>query len=297
MINNNFNNQNQMNNNFLKLNPENQFFNNMNNQILMNNVQNQMMGNNILMNNMQMINQYFPNNQNQNRLIFFKRNDIKESIDNFMPSLMGPFIPIKYDDEIFGKKFIENNKNNYKILINGIESDLFEKNQTNYLKQLSFISIEIREIHPITDMSEMFRKDIDISLRKISDSLYLFLSEWDTSNVTNMSHMFEDCKNLPFLFISNLNTSNVKDMSYMFYGCNHLSYLDISKWNTSNVINMSYMFSSCLSLPDISNLNTSNVTDMSFMFKGCKSKILPDISKWNTSNVTDMCGMFKGCIN
>ena len=48
--------------------------------------------------------------------------------------------------------------------------------------------------------------------------------------------------------ISKWNTSNVTNMSYMFNWCTSLSSLpDISKWNTSNVTNINGMFSGCKS--------------------------------------------------
>ena len=48
--------------------------------------------------------------------------------------------------------------------------------------------------------------------------------------------------------ISKWNTTNVTDMSYMFEGCSSLTSLpDISKWNTTNVSNMSCMFNGCKS--------------------------------------------------
>lgn len=43
------------------------------------------------------------------------------------------------------------------------------------------------------------------------------ISEWDTSNVIDMTHMFDCNKNFNHKIL-NGNTSNVKYMSYMFYG-------------------------------------------------------------------------------
>ena len=45
----------------------------------------------------------------------------------------------------------------------------------------------------------------------------------DTSNVTNMSGMFNGCSSLESLDLSNFDTSNVTNMSYMFHGCNNLT--------------------------------------------------------------------------
>ena len=70
--------------------------------------------------------------------------------------------------------------------------------------------------------------------------------------------------------ISNWDISNVKDISKIFDECKSLISLpDISKWNTSNIVNMSYMFHNCWSLkniPGIEKWDISNVSDMSLMF-------------------------------
>lgn len=66
-------------------------------------------------------------------------------------------------------------------------------------------------------------------------------------------------------------TSNVTDMSYMFDRCYMIQNLDLRGWNTSNVTNMRYMFSMCQSLRSVnmSGLDLSNVTDFESMFNGC----------------------------
>ena len=127
------------------------------------------------------------------------------------------------------------------------------------------------------------------------------ISEWDTSNVNNMSQMFFNCSSLISLpDISKWDASNATNMSGMFSCCSSLISLpDISKWDTNNVNDMSGMFCCCsslISLPDISKWDTSNVTDMSEMFFNCsKLEALPDIFKWNTSNVIKMNYMFSNC--
>jgi len=62
--------------------------------------------------------------------------------------------------------------------------------------------------------------------------------------------MLFGCSSLSsLLYISKWNTSNITDMSYMLFGCSLLSYLpDISKWNSNNVADMSCMFQGCSSL-------------------------------------------------
>ena len=51
----------------------------------------------------------------------------------------------------------------------------------------------------------------------------LDLSNWDISNVTNMSYMFNGCFNLTTIYTSNLfDTSNVSSSGGMFISCSKL---------------------------------------------------------------------------
>ena len=101
----------------------------------------------------------------------------------------------------------------------------------------------------------------------------LNFSNFDTSQVTDMSQMFSGCTSLASLDVSHFDTSKVTDMSYMFSGCSGLASLDLSNFDTSQVTNMSNMFNYCTSLTslDLSNFNTSQVTTMDGMFIGCES--------------------------
>ena len=63
--------------------------------------------------------------------------------------------------------------------------------------------------------------------------------------MTNMSGMFQNCIKLINLDL-NFDTSNVRDMSYMFNECNELKEINgINKFNTSKVTNMISLFSDC----------------------------------------------------
>ena len=119
----------------------------------------------------------------------------------------------------------------------------------------------------------------------------------DTSKVTDMCSMFNDCNGLTSLDLSNFNTSNVTNMRNMFNGCTNLTSLDVSNFNTSKVTDISLMFRNCTNLTslDLSKFNTSMVTDMSSMFDSCSNLTSLTLSGWNMSNVTDTSGMFDGC--
>ena len=55
--------------------------------------------------------------------------------------------------------------------------------------------------------------------------------------------------------LSGFNTSNVTDMNHMFYNCGELTSLDLSRYDTSNVTNLNGMFTGCKKL---TNLNLSS---------------------------------------
>ncbi|MCM1268631.1 MAG: BspA family leucine-rich repeat surface protein [Bacteroidales bacterium] len=98
--------------------------------------------------------------------------------------------------------------------------------------------------------------------------LALDISSFNTSNVTDMSHMFGACFKLSELNLVNFNTANVVDMSYMFFDCADLIKLNVSKFNTDNVININHMFEACEDLEelDLSSFNLQNVSDATAMF-------------------------------
>ena len=104
--------------------------------------------------------------------------------------------------------------------------------------------------------------------------------------------------NLTSITFDNFRTSNVKDMSFMFDGCSSLTSLDISIFDTRNVIRMRYMFSLCSNLLEInlSNFNTKNVTDMVWMFRYCTSLESLDISMFDMTN-TETGSMIETCTN
>mgnify|MGYP001779308285 CR=1 len=109
----------------------------------------------------------------------------------------------------------------------------------------------------------------------------LEIINWDTSNVTSMSSMFNDCLSLTSLDVSSFDTSKVTYMNSMFSNCSSLTSLDLSSFDTSNVTSMGIMFSNCSSLTslDLSNFNTSNVTAMDYMFNPCNK--LTDVTWGN----------------
>lgn len=121
----------------------------------------------------------------------------------------------------------------------------------------------------------------------------LDLSDFNTSNITDMCGMFVECKAKEIVFGEKFNTSKVERMINMFLFCEVQS-LDLSYFDTSKVTVMTHMFSECraetINLGN--NFDTSNVIDMSYMFGSCNLKEINLGNKFNTSNVLQMNEMF-----
>ncbi len=128
-----------------------------------------------------------------------------------------------------------------------------------------------------------------------------FNDNFDTSNVTNMSFMFNLCINLNNVDVSGFDTSDVTNMNWMF-GDTNLQILDVSSFHTEHLLYMYGTFSNIDSLTelDISNFDTSNVTTMenSFAnFNGTSKLITLKLGNMETAKVTNMNNMFHGLNN
>lgn len=119
----------------------------------------------------------------------------------------------------------------------------------------------------------------------------------NTSQVTNMQYMFQDCESLEALDLSTFNTENVTSMYAMFNSCKSLKSLNLSSFNTSKVTLMGFMFNDCESLTalDLSSFNTENISDYGHMFYRCKSLTTLDLSSFNSKEILNTICMFTGC--
>lgn len=135
----------------------------------------------------------------------------------------------------------------------------------------------------------------------------------DTSEVTNMSYMYNNCKASTFPI---LNMSKVTDASYMYYQCVNLTEapnMDLSNVGNcasffrydqnlvtcnisdfSNAHDMSGLFNTCSALINLpSQLITPKVKDVGYMYAECSNLI--SVPQMDTSNVTNMNSMFYRC--
>ena len=184
----------------------------------------------------------------------------------------------------------------YKLTIGGKGGIIANESMIGYFagfSEMTSIDLSALDTSKVTDIGGMFE-----NCRGLTS---LDVSNFDTSQVTNMSGMFAGCNKLTSLDVSNFDTSQVTDMSGMFSdefgGLMNIEEINISNFDTSKVTNMGGMFYNCNKLTslDVSNFDTSKVTDMSFMFSGCSSLTSLDVSKFDTSKVTNMRQMLCGC--
>ncbi len=127
------------------------------------------------------------------------------------------------------------------------------------------------------------------------------ISDWDTSNVIVLAHMFDGASNFNQNIDYKVNpddsaswdVSKVWYMEYMFKDAVNFNG-NIAHWNTESARNVINMFNGAKRFNgDISAWNTHNVDNMFKMFMGA-SAFNQDISAWNTSKVVNMAYMFKG---
>lgn len=116
------------------------------------------------------------------------------------------------------------------------------------------------------------------------------ISDWDVSQVTNMSNLFSFATkfNEP---LDKWNVSNVTNMRNMFEYAKQFNQ-PLNKWNVSKVTNMSMMFTYTKTFNQpLDAWDVSNVTDMSGMFTGAE-KFNQPLDAWDVSNVSNMSFMF-----
>ena len=142
------------------------------------------------------------------------------------------------------------------------------------------------DVSQVTDMSQLFYHNPDFNYD---------IRNWDVSNVTDMRQMFYEASsfNQP---IGNWDVSSVTDMGYMFYYATSLNQ-DISNWDVGNVTDMVNMFNTASSFNQpIGDWNVSGVANMYAMFYYTSSFNQP-IGNWDVSGVTDMSWMFHNAGN
>jgi len=227
----------------------------------------------------------------------------------------------KTDNYILAEVYIEENNVNKDIrIINSYEETTSKESSKDYLfsgedirneKEIKECQIEINdELIPFNYFYQFKNKGKYIIkyffqnyltstvciFNKCENLIFIDLRSFNTSNVTDMSYMFKECKKLKEII--GINKNKATNLNSMFKGCFELECLDLSNFDTKNVTDLSLMFSCCYKLKGIIGLNefiTNKVINMTGMFRLCNELEYLDLSSFDTSNVIDMSGMFNKC--
>lgn len=166
---------------------------------------------------------------------------------------------------------------------------------------LSYLCSKMRKLSNINGLKNQDTSNVtnmESVFEQCDNGIDLSLLKWDTSNVINMNQMFRYCDANHMEAIANWNTEKVTSMERMFLGSNLSDLTPLSQQNVSNVKSFFSMFQSTYmeNLTALSNQDTSNATNMAVMFTWCKQLTsLDGLESQNTSNVTDMARMFAIC--
>jgi len=125
-----------------------------------------------------------------------------------------------------------------------------------------------------------------------AEKKYGHISDWDTSEVTDMHVMFYGASsfNQP---LEKWDVSKVTDMSGMFYEAKTFNQ-PLEKWDVSQVTTQRHMFRGATSFNQpLEKWDVSRVTEMQYLFNDAESFNQP-LEKWDVSRVTTQCQMFRG---
>lgn len=152
--------------------------------------------------------------------------------------------------------------------------------------------VSIGTFNQVKYITDQNKGDIYTWIKKFDDWSQLF----DTSNVTNMSRLFYNKRDLTHYTFAG--TENVMDTSFTFTNCTNLKILE----NTANLnlcnSNTAYeMFSNCsnLTILNLCNLNLCNSIRLGYMFYSCSNLIDINLCNANFSNAGDLQDMFDSC--
>lgn len=187
--------------------------------------------------------------------------------------------------------FNSSNSIYYKINIDGMDTSNVENmaymfaNGVNANTTTAPIDISHLNTSKVKSMSSMFFGSFASAIN---------MSGIDTSNVEDISFIFQGAKKVTSLNLANLNVTKVRNIIQPFYDMSSLTHLDLSNWNLASITSLDYFlrFTSSLESVNFTGFKTDHITSMNQMFLSSGVKTL-DLSSFNTSHVTNMDSMFK----
>lgn len=146
------------------------------------------------------------------------------------------------------------------------------------------------ETSQVTDMNHLFRESPNL--------VTLNVSGWDVSNVENMEGIFERCLTLENINIKDWNPLALKKGGFLFANCGSLKSLDLSGWDLSSLVEFHNAFEYCRNVEELNLsgvITSSNLERMSVTFHNCEKLKTIDLSGFDLSGVKFMDNMFTRC--
>ena len=206
----------------------------------------------------------------------------KQTINYKMRLWFANDIPQSEENKVFKAKLnIVGSQNTRMMATNNYSGDLWNRKQSTVTKIVFQDSInKIEGESESWDISSAKNKTVMARLVPNTDdtttnTLYIQGNGGVIANYNSSDLFYNFSKLTEIENVNLLDTSNVTDMSYMFENCSSLTILDVSNFDTSNVTNMSYMFKNCSKLTslDFRNATFDKVTSYNNMFYGTSSAI------------------------
>ena len=164
-------------------------------------------------------------------------------------------ITVRYNNECnYDKEFVNDYRSSIKrIFLNGLEEPT---NRQTKIENNSELIIYFDS--PVETLAYFFSSEYDPNVIYINS---LDFSSFNSSNIDDMSHLFEGCTSLESVTFGNFDSSQVIDMSKMFYGCSLIKSIDLSRFTLEKIQIIDDMISNCNSLIsiDLSSIKNSNL--------------------------------------
>ena len=179
---------------------------------------------------------------------------------------------------------------------------------------MTVTATDVLDTSGITNMANAFRNCVSMvtvpsmnswDMSSVTDMSYMLggylvhhqyfnqdISNWDTSNVTNMQEMFFNARDFN-QNIGGWNVEKVESIYRMFWYCYAFNQ-PIGAWTTSALTTVASAFQGSGFNQPLDNWDMSNVEDTTSMFNSALA-FNQDLNSWDVSNVTIMASMFSGC--
>lgn len=173
---------------------------------------------------------------------------------------------------------------NERLILNKDRVQKAEKKKYIYFPKNKAELIEIIDERDYLNVNEYDNAILDLNDIDTSDMInlsYLFertkstkidINNWNLSNVTDIHGLFWNRSDIEEIYCDKLDVSNVKDFYGVFYGCAKLKKLNLDNWKFSHGDDFQMMFKYCINL-DLSftdNWKIPKNAQTSHMFDECK---------------------------